>query len=159
MKLRADADSYDPTTRAGKVFSAIFMLIGIGVLVGWFFLVNADDTFEKRCTYKVEAEFIGYEKNASADNKTYAAKYQYEFAGKSYSVTSGVYSSERLYSAGETVELYVDPNSPYVIYDPNYKIGKAISTFLLAIGIISFVLGGVFLWAGTMGKDKIEWEE
>jgi flagellar basal body-associated protein FliL len=50
--------------------------------------------------------------------KMYTPVYEYEYKGKTYSVTSGVSSNEKKYEVGDKAEVQISADRPGMMYDP-----------------------------------------
>lgn len=158
MELRKHANSYDPTTRSGKIISAIITIIGIGIVIAAFLAISTENRDSKQCTALIEAEFMGYQKDTSGKKVKYASKFSFEYEGKRYSVKSSKFTTKHLYEPGDVIKLYIDPESPEIWYDPNEKIDKTFIVIMFIVGIFTTLGGAFFLYVGLKYRPKEDWE-
>lgn len=117
--------------RFGMVIGALILLC-----MGGFLLWSICRTWSSRSQLKSRCS---YKTTAIVDDRIrqrkgyYRADLVYEYNGTSYSSFSESHRLDSVYSPGEQVKIYIDPDSPNVIYCPD-------DTFSLVLlsGIIAF---------------------
>lgn len=139
-----------------KIIKYVFLIIGLGLLVGTFFLYQNKKEFLDTA---VTAKGTVIELIASRSDKSTTYKPVVSFTtkdGKQIKYISSVSSNPPSYHEGETVEIFYDPADPY---DANIN-GFAslwLGPLILGIfGIIFFLIGFFIILFGKMKQKKIE---
>src|SRR5688572_10745375 len=97
-----------------KLLSAVFSTVGVGMLLGSFFIFSNTSSFIKRAV-EAEGKVIGLERfrSSSSSSTTYRPEVEFSTAtGKRIQFTSSVGSSPPSYSVGEAVRVLYNPADP-----------------------------------------------
>ena len=148
------------------LFSTVIALIIIAVGV----FINSGISRQKRaCTQQVTAEVADIIVNESTDSNGnrkiyYYPVFRYIFNENEYITKSSNGVSPCPYTKGEKVQLYIDPESPGVYFDPNNDIsGSVANSFIwtgrifIAIDLSIAALAAVFIKYAMItpaAKDK-----
>lgn len=115
------------------------LLLGIGI-----YLYQSNQNF-KEYAIPLQAVVIDYQEYRKDGSTTYSCVYEYEYAGKSYKITSSTSSTHPAFNIGEEVEILVDPENPSKILINSF-VEEWLGILILAgMGIMFSVLGMVFL--------------
>lgn len=136
------------------LFSLVFL--GVAIWTGCGRKAKA-----KKCTEKVEAVVIENRPVKSETNKaeddrgyTYQPIFQYEYGGRKY-ITGGDSSSRpAVFSEGEEVEIYVDPDDPTKIYVPSDKTSKTVAILFASIGGAAVLISLLTLAVSIRNRNR-----
>lgn len=133
-----------------KLFGMVFMLVGIGMLLGGGFTVVRDRNFVAQADM-VQAEITKITEYADSDGDVSHTVYvQYEYNGQFFSSRLSEYSSSMY--VGKSIELYINPQAPSEVrYARMVYFGSAM---LLIMGGIFFVVGFCVLLAYSRSRKR-----
>lgn len=144
-----------------KIVSAVFSTIGVGMLVGSFFIFSSTSSFIGRAV-EADGKVTELERSRSSSSSSSSTMYRpvVEFTtatGKRIEFTSSVGSSPPSHRVGESVRVLYNPANP--------ESARIKSFFQLWFGfLIVFFLGLVFAAIGltmivvrTRGRKQAEW--
>ncbi len=116
------------------LFAAVFISVGVTISL-------SDKKRKSICTQEVSATVIENRKHTSHSNGHYSTMYkpvmQYDYDGRTYTAESAYSTNPPVFSEGETMKIFIDPQSPQKIYIPQMKAGKILSIIFTSVGIIS----------------------
>ena len=148
----------------GRFVSAIIVLILLCVSGFMLWAIcrtwSSRSQLKSRCSYKTTAIVDSHIHYHIHNRKSYRANLVYEYNGASYHSFSESHSYDTVYPLGEQVNIYIDPESPDVIYCP-----KDTFSLVLLSGIIGFfalipmVLAFLVIKAIFLKKEKMKMEE
>lgn len=141
-----------------KLFSIIFMIAGIGMLIGFYFMVTGKTEFIKNSIVGegTVTEIIRKTSTDSDGDRSYSYYPVIEYTtenGDTYSFTSKSGSYPSSYSEGDKVEIRYDPGSP-----GKAEINRFASLWMGPLivglfGVIFFVLG-ISMLRNRIKKDR-----
>lgn len=138
------------SSAALKLVGMIFMLVGIGMLIGGGFWLVRDINFIKQADV-VQAEITRITERRDSDGDISHTVYvQYEYNGESFSERLSEYSSS-MYE-GKSIELYIDPQEPSKVRYAKMAYFGAI--VFLGMGGIFSVVGFFVMLAYGRSKKK-----
>lgn len=131
-----------------RVVGFVFLLVGIGLLVGAWFPTKS--SLELRDVGEpVPGTITRYTTSHSDDGPSYAPVFRYEVNGQTYEHEQSV-SSSSIPNVGETQTLLVDPSDP-TNAKPDSFMGMWFLTALLGgMGALFFLIGFFSLLTGTL---------
>lgn len=134
------------------VFGLIFLLVGVGLLVGGWFPTKS--TLDLRANGdRVDATVVGTDVSSDSDGTTYAPIYEYEVDGQVRRHTRSVSSSSRP-QIGEHELLLVDPADPDRVKADTFLDKWFLTTLLGGMGALFSIIGaGALLVAASGGRS------
>lgn len=139
-----------------KIIKYVFLIIGLALLGGAFFLYQNKQTFlEKAITVKgTVTELLP---SRSDNSTTYKPVVSFTTKdGKQIQYTSSVSSNPPSYEVGETVEIFYDPADPHDANINGFASLWLAPLILGFIGTIFFLIGFSFFLFGKLKQKKIE---
>lgn len=141
-----------------KIFLYGFLALGIV-----FCIVSAIVTvsFQKKkdyCTQIVEARIVTVNQieRSEAGNdppyRSYFPVYEYKYMGKTYQKASNVGNRKQAFEIGKTVQIYINPDNPEMIYEDS-AVPKLVSIIFGIIGVL-FVVIAVLLKLFVFNRIK-----
>lgn len=131
-----------------KLLVAIFLLVGIGLIVGGGFA--AKDTIDLRnVADRVQGTVVGVEESHdSASGTTYAPVYEYVVDGETYRHSASVSSSSHP-QMGKVETLLVHPDNPSKVKSDTFLDQWFLAAILGGIGTVFFVVAVVIAIVST----------
>ena len=111
------------------IVALLLLCFGFGMLVLMWRGFVSRSQLKSRCSYKTTAVV---EDHVSMKKGYYEARLGYEYNGTYYRILSEPHQNKIFYPLGEKVKIYVDPDSPDVIYCPRENFSVAFVSLILS---------------------------
>ena len=143
--------------RAVKIFKYVFTVIGLGMLIGVFYLYNDTRDFLKGALV-TEGKVVELVRSRSSDSTTYRPVVEFKADdGSLIEFTSGAGSNPPSYSKGETVEVLYQQDSPEQAKINSFFSLWGAALILGGMGLIFFIVGFSMIVFGRLRNKEIEY--
>ena len=135
----------------------IFILIGLGLLAGAFYMYQNTSEFLRNAT-RADGTVIELIASRSSDSTTYTPVVTFTtLEGEKIEFTSSTSSNPPAYSQGEHVDIFYKPSAPQDAKLSGYFSLWGGATILGGLGSVFFMIGGGIMLAGVLKSRKDEY--
>ncbi len=140
-----------------KVIKYVFTVIGLGMLVGAFFLFKGTQAFLVEAIV-TEGRVVELVESRSSDSSTYAPVVEFKtFNGTTFEFLSSSGSNPPSYDVGEIIEVLYQEADPKSARINSFMSLWGGTTILAGLGTVFFSIGFIILLVGILNSRKIKY--
>lgn len=145
-----------------NIFVALPIFVGLVFFILGIYLSVSSFKYKIICKEPVDAivvEIVQNKTESHSDEATFAPVYSFNYNGKSYEVVSNVFQSPCPVKVGDSLELFINADNPYQIYDPERKKMGFIGIGICIFGLLFLLFFGIKTLKAILlhKKNKLEY--